>query len=73
VVLSRLNHRKAPQLISSLLISITGCKWAAWRTLQLPRFPEQVCPNSSLAMLHGPLFMLGECFVYALISVKPDP
>lgn len=55
-----LNHKKASQLISSLLVSITEYKWAAGKTFELPRFPKEVCPNSSLAMMLGPLFVLSE-------------
>lgn len=59
-MLPLLNHKKAAQLIGSLVISIAGCKWAAGKTFKLSRFPKEVCPNSGLAVMLGPLLMLGE-------------
>lgn len=47
VMLLLLNHRKAPQLISSLLNSISGCKWAAWKMFQQAGFSKKVCPSAS--------------------------
>lgn len=44
-----LKHRRAPQLISSLLSGVTGSKWAAQKAVQLPGFPKQVCPSSIYA------------------------